>query len=169
MIYHACPLGNMVHIWLLKLNIVIQHRPCHLHSSVMLLGPKSKCLWDILIFGRWSCLGVSGDTLKLLLVFLILLPSLLEAKNVAAQLLTSFLNFVRSIIAISKLSTLRLHFTQGRLGKPSSLFSVTGVSNKAFILAASLSWLAFFPKQCYPMVAISHRGSAKAAHQCHFH
>ena len=127
---------------MLKLTTVIRHRPCHLHSSVMVLDPKSKRLWDIFLAGGLA-LAVSGDTPKSLLVFLILLPSLLEAKKVAAQLLTSFLNFVRSIIAVSKLSTLRLHFAQRRLGKPSSSFNV--ISNRALILGASLSWLAFFP------------------------
>ena len=36
-------------------------------------------------------------------------------------------------------------------------------TNRAFILDARLSWLAFLPKKCYFMVAISHRESAKSA------
>ena len=51
-----------------------------------------------------------------------------------------------------------------RFGKPSSSFNV--ISNRAFILDASPSWLAFLPNKCYPMAAISHRESAKAAQQC---
>ena len=42
----------------------------------------------------------------------------------------------------SKLSTLRLHFAQMRFGKPLSSFNV--ISDRALILDASLSWLAFF-------------------------
>ena len=76
---------------------------------------------------------------------------------------TDLLNFVRSIITVSKLC---LHFAHLRFSKPSSSFNV--ISNRALILDASLSWLAFFTKQCYSMVAISHRGSTKAAHRCHF-
>ena len=66
--------------------------------------------------------------------------------------------------ALSKLSTLPLHFAHLRFGKPSSSFNV--ISNRAFILDASLSWLAFLPNKCYSMVAISHRESAKAAQRC---
>ena len=55
---------------------------------------------------------------------------------------TDLLNFVRPIIAVSKLSTLRLHFAHLRFAEPSSLFNV--ISNRALILDASLSWLAFF-------------------------
>ena len=55
---------------------------------------------------------------------------------------TDLLNFVRSIIAVSKLSTLRLHFAHLRFAEPSSSFNV--ISNRALILDASLSWLAFF-------------------------
>ena len=51
-----------------------------------------------------------------------------------------------------------------RFGKPLSSFNV--ISNRAFILDASLSWLAFLPNKCYSMVAISHRESAKAAQRC---
>ena len=58
-----------------------------------------------------------------------------------------------------KLSTHCLHFAQMRFGKPSSSFNV--ISDRALILDASLSWLAFFTKQCYSMVAITHRGSTK--------
>ena len=76
---------------------------------------------------------------------------------------TDLLNFVRSIITVSKLC---LHFEHLRFSKPSSSFNV--ISNRALILDASLSWLAFFTKHCYSMVAISHRGSTKAAHRCHF-
>ena len=51
-----------------------------------------------------------------------------------------------------------------RFGKPSSSFNV--ISNRAFILDASLpGWLSF-TKKCYSMVAISHRESAKVAQQC---
>ena len=61
---------------------------------------------------------------------------------------TDLLNFARSIIAVSKLSSLRLHFAHLRFAKPSSSFSA--ISNRAPILDASLSWLAFFfTKQCY--------------------
>ena len=48
-----------------------------------------------------------------------------------------------------------------RFGKPLASFNV--ISNRAFILDASLSWLAFFPKK---MVAMSHRESGKAAQRC---
>ena len=68
---------------------------------------------------------------------------------------------LRPQVWFSKLSTLRLHFAHMRFSKPSSWFNV--ISNRALILDASLSWLAF---KCYSMVAISHRGSAKAAHRC---
>ena len=77
---------------------------------------------------------------------------------------TDLLNFVRSIITVSKLC---LHSTHLRFSKPSSWVNVN-ISNRALILDASLSWLAFFTKQCYSMEAISHRGSTKAAHRCHF-
>ena len=56
---------------------------------------------------------------------------------------TDLLNFVRSIIDVSKLSTLRLHFAHLRFAEPSSLFNCV-ISNRALILDASLSWLAFF-------------------------
>ena len=52
---------------------------------------------------------------------------------------TDLLNFVRSIITVSKLC---LHFAHLRFSKPSSSFNV--ISNRALILDASLSWLAFF-------------------------
>ena len=42
--------------------------------------------------------------------------------HIAAQLLT--LNFVRSITAVSKLSTLCLHFAHLRFAEPSSSFNV---------------------------------------------
>ena len=74
---------------------------------------------------------------------------------------TDLLNFVRSIITVSKLC---LHFAHLRFSKPSSSFNV--ISNRALILDAILA--SFFTKQCYSMVAISHRGSTKAAHRCHF-
>ena len=41
---------------------------------------------------------------------------------------TDLLKFVRSIIAVSKLSTLRLHFAHLRFAKPSSSFNVKGWS-----------------------------------------
>ena len=53
---------------------------------------------------------------------------------------TDLLNFVRSIITVSKLC---LHFAHLRFSKPSSSFNV--ISNRALILDASLSWLAFLP------------------------
>ena len=52
---------------------------------------------------------------------------------------TDLLNFVRSIITVSKLC---LHFAHLRFSKPSSLFNV--ISNRALILDASLPWLAFY-------------------------
>ena len=52
---------------------------------------------------------------------------------------TDLLNFVRSIITVSKLC---LHFAHLRFSKPSS-FNV--ISDRALILDASLSWLAFLP------------------------
>jgi len=55
---------------------------------------------------------------------------------------TDLLNFVRSIITVSKLSTLRLHFAHLRFAELSSSFNV--ISNRVLILDASLSWLAFF-------------------------
>jgi len=63
--------------------------------------------------------------------------------------------------AISQLFACTLHT---RFGEPLSSFNI--ISNRALILDASLSWLAFFTKQRYSMMAISHRGSAKAVHQC---
>ena len=57
---------------------------------------------------------------------------------------TDLLNFVRPIIAVSKLSTLRLHFAHLRFAEPSSSFNV--ISNRALIVDASLSWLSFFYK-----------------------
>ena len=51
---------------------------------------------------------------------------------------TDLLNFVRSIITVSKLC---LHFAHLRFSKPSSSFNV--ISYRALILDASLSWLAF--------------------------
>ena len=68
---------------------------------------------------------------------------------------TDLLNFVRSIIAASKLSTLSLDFAHLRFGKMSSSFNI--ISNRVLILDASLSWLAFL-KQCYSMVTISRKG-----------
>ena len=73
---------------------------------------------------------------------------------------------LRPQVWFSKLSTLHLHFAHMRLGKPSLSFNV--ISDRALILDANLSWLAFFTKQCYSMVAISHRGSAKAVNRCYF-
>ena len=54
-----------------------------------------------------------------------------------------------------------------RFGKPPPLFNVC-IFDRVLILDASLSWLTFFTKQCYSMVAITHRGSTKAANQCYF-
>ena len=79
---------------------------------------------------------------------------------------TDLLNFVRPIIAVSKLSTLRLHFAHLRFAELSSSFNI--ISNRALIVDASLSCLSFFTNQ-YCRVAISHRGSSKAAHRCYFH
>ena len=59
---------------------------------------------------------------------------------------TDLFNFVRSIIGVSKLSTLRLHFAHLRFADPSSSFNI--ISNRALILHASLSWLSFF----YPTI-----------------
>ena len=42
-----------------------------------------------------------------------------------------------------KLSTLRLDFAQMRFSKPSSSFNI--ISDRALILDARLSWLAFLP------------------------
>ena len=53
---------------------------------------------------------------------------------------TDLLNFVRSIITVSKLC---LHFAHLRFSKPSSSFNV--ISYRALILDASLSWLDFLP------------------------
>ena len=77
---------------------------------------------------------------------------------------TDLFNFVRSIIAISKLSTLHLHFAHLRFAEPSSSFNI--ISNRALIHDASLSLLAFFTKQYY-MVGISHRRSANVAYRCY--
>ena len=51
---------------------------------------------------------------------------------------TDLLNYVMSIITVSKLC---LHFAHLRFSKLSSLFNV--ISNRVLILDASLSWLAF--------------------------
>ena len=72
---------------------------------------------------------------------------------------TDLLNFVRSIIAVSKLSTLHLHFAHLRFAEPSSSFNV--ISKRALILDASLSWLSFFT---ILYGDYSHRGFAKEAH-----
>ena len=78
--------------------------------------------------------------------------------QIAAQLLT--LNFLRSIIAVSKLSTLRLHFAHLRFAEPSSSFNV--ISNRALILHdASLSWLSFLFTKQYYMVAIATEDSQR--------
>ena len=45
---------------------------------------------------------------------------------------TDLLNFMRPIIAVSKLSTLRLHFAHLRFAEPSSSFNV--ISNRALIV-----------------------------------
>ena len=49
---------------------------------------------------------------------------------------------LRPQVWFSKLSTLHLHFAHMRLGKPSLSFNV--ISDRALILDANLSWLAFF-------------------------
>ena len=49
---------------------------------------------------------------------------------------------LRPQVWFSKLSTLHLHFAHMRFCKPSSSFNV--ISDKALILDASLTWLAFF-------------------------
>ena len=66
---------------------------------------------------------------KKLLIFLICLPSLLEVKKLAAQLLTSYF-----LLALC---------TCTRFGKPSSSFNV--ISNRARMLDANFSWLDFLP------------------------
>ena len=71
--------------------------------------------------------------------------------------------FVRLIITVSKLC---LHFAHLRFSKPLSSFNV--ISNRVLILDASLSWLAIFTKQCYSVVAVSHRGPTKAVHDAIF-
>ena len=89
-----------------------------------------------------------------------------ESSDCNIHVATDLLNFVRSIIAVFKISAICLHFAHLRFAKPSSLFNA--ISNRVLILDGSLLARFFFTKQCY-MVAISHRGSAKVAHRCYFH
>ena len=89
----------------------------------------------------------------------------IKVRIFSKQFLMPFTDF-RPQLWFSKLSTLRLHFGQMRFSKPSSSFNVK--SDKVLIADASFSWLPFFTKQCYSIVAISHRGSTKAVNQCYF-
>ena len=73
---------------------------------------------------------------------------------------TDLLNFLRSINAISKLSTLRLHFAHLKFAESLLSFNVRYPTER---LSPVFPGYLFFTKQFY-MVAISHRKSAKAAH-----
>ena len=78
---------------------------------------------------------------------------------------TDLLNFVRPIIAVSKLSTLRLHFAHLRFAERRHLSTLYPTERLSLMLV--FPGYLFFTNQYY-MVAISHRGSAKAAHRCYF-
>ena len=63
--------------------------------------------------------------------------------NIVKKVRIAATDLVRSIIAVSKLSTLRLQFAHLRFGKSSSSFNI--ISNRELILDASFSWLALLP------------------------
>ena len=112
-------------------------------------APGTHCLRMHLISPRYGDSGLFSDSSMLCDVRVrtrySILVRIIQWRVMKVQITAQLdlLNFVRSIIAISKLSTLYLHLTHLRFSKPSSSFNV--ISNRALILDASLSWLAFLP------------------------
>ena len=135
-------------------------------------APGTHCLRMRLISPRYGDSGVFSDSSMLCdirvrtrhsILVRILITMACNEKFGA----TDLLNFVRSIITISKLSTLHLESTHLRFSKPPLSFNVT---NRALIVDCSqaIRLAQFLPKKKYCMEAISHRGSTKAAHRYHF-
>ena len=88
----------------------------------------------------------------------------MKVRIFSMQFIEPFSN-LRPQVWFSKLSTLRLHFTHMRFGKPSSSFNV--ISNRALILDANLSWLAFYQTMLL-YGGYKPQRIVKAAHLCHF-